>query len=67
MTISQIRTITALVEDQDRAKRFYTEVLGFTVRGVPVMGTNRWLAVAPGESEWPSCCTNRFQARPAGR
>ncbi|MEU2032293.1 VOC family protein [Nocardia amamiensis] len=50
MTISQIRTITAFVEDQDRAKRFYTEVLGFTVRGDRVMGPNRWLEVAPGES-----------------
>lgn len=50
MTISQIRTITAFVEDQDRAKRFYTEVLGFTVRGDQVMGSNRWLEVAPGDS-----------------
>ncbi|GAB4584889.1 VOC family protein [Nocardia sp. IFM 10818] len=50
MTISQIQTITAFVDDQDRAKRFYTEVLGFAVRSDRTMGDNRWLEVAPGDS-----------------
>ncbi|WP_067547674.1 VOC family protein [Nocardia crassostreae] len=50
MTISQIRTITAFVDDQDRAARFYTDVLGFTVRADFTMGDNRWLEVGPGDT-----------------
>ncbi|MBF6329682.1 VOC family protein [Nocardia transvalensis] len=48
MTISQIGKITAFVSDQDRAEKFYTEVLGFDVRVDNVWGDNRWLEVAPG-------------------
>lgn len=47
MTISQIRTITVLVSDQDRAKAFYADTLGFEVRTDLAMGDNRWLEVAP--------------------
>ncbi|WP_280265449.1 VOC family protein [Nocardia wallacei] len=50
MTISQIKTLTAVVDDQERAKRFYTEALGFAVRTDVTMGDNRWLEVAPGDS-----------------
>ncbi|WP_378731170.1 VOC family protein [Nocardia brasiliensis] len=50
MTITQINTITAFVADQDKAKEFYTGVLGFAVRRDMVMGENRWLEVAPGEA-----------------
>ncbi|CAM4291887.1 glyoxalase superfamily protein [Nocardia ninae] len=50
MTITQINTITAFVADQDKAKEFYTTVLGFTVRGDQTMGDNRWLEVAPSEA-----------------
>ncbi|MBF6237008.1 VOC family protein [Nocardia otitidiscaviarum] len=48
MTVSQIKTITAFVADQDRAERFYTEVLGFTVRADSRWGDKRWLEVGPG-------------------
>lgn len=47
MNISQIRTITVLVSDQDRAKAFYTDTLGFEVRGDLAMGDSRWLEVVP--------------------
>lgn len=47
MNISQIRTITVLVSDQDRAKAFYTDTLGFEVRGDLAMGESRWLEVVP--------------------
>ncbi len=50
MTISQIGKITAFVSDQDRARKFYTEVLGFAVRTDAVFGDNRWLEVAPGQA-----------------
>ena len=35
------------VTDQERAKAFYTEKLGFEVRDDVTMGTFRWLTVAP--------------------
>jgi catechol 2,3-dioxygenase-like lactoylglutathione lyase family enzyme len=47
MTITQIQTITLFVADQDRAKAFYVDVLGFDVRADNVVGDNRWLEVAP--------------------
>jgi catechol 2,3-dioxygenase-like lactoylglutathione lyase family enzyme len=47
MTITQIRTMTLFVSDQDRAKAFYTDVLGFEVRADQVVGDNRWLEVVP--------------------
>lgn len=49
MTITQISKITAFVEDQERAKAFYTDVLGFVVRADNVWGENRWLEVGPEE------------------
>ncbi|MSP14753.1 MAG: hypothetical protein EXR62_17565, partial [Chloroflexi bacterium] len=48
--IDYIGTVCLFVSNQDRAKEFYTNVLGFELRtdqplypGAP----NRWLAVAP--------------------
>jgi len=38
---------TVYVIDQDRAKAFYTEKLGLEVRDDVVMGSFRWLTVAP--------------------
>jgi catechol 2,3-dioxygenase-like lactoylglutathione lyase family enzyme len=37
------------VADQDRARRFYTEVLGFEVRTDVTMDDFRWLTVGPPE------------------
>lgn len=49
MTISRIRTVTVLVADQDRAKDFYVDTLGFQPRADRVVGDNRWLEVAPAD------------------
>ena len=38
---------TIYVTDQDRAKAFYTEKLGFEVRDDAKMGNFRWLTVGP--------------------
>ena len=38
---------TVYVTDQDRAKAFYTEKLGFEVREDARLGDFRWLTVAP--------------------
>jgi predicted enzyme related to lactoylglutathione lyase len=40
--------VTLFVNDQDRAKKFYTETLGWEVRDDAPMGENmRWLSVVP--------------------
>ena len=46
--IDKVGTICIFVDDQDRAKAFYTEKLGFEVRSDEPMGpSSRWIAVAP--------------------
>jgi uncharacterized glyoxalase superfamily protein PhnB len=51
----KISTTQLWVHDQDEALAFYTEKLGFEVRGdvtLPEMGNFRWLTVAPpGQKE----------------
>ena len=49
--IDAVATICIFVNDQDKAKAFYTDVLGFELRQDSPMGESRWLAVAPG-----MCC-----------
>ena len=48
--IDRIGTVSIFVSDQDRAKAFYTEVLGFEARqDAPLYpgATARWVSVAP--------------------
>jgi predicted enzyme related to lactoylglutathione lyase len=45
----QITLASISVEDQDRALRFYTEVLGFEKKHDIPMGTFRWLTVTAPE------------------
>lgn len=50
--IHKLSHTTVYVTDQERAKAFYTEKLGFEVRAEQMLGNFRWLAVAPkGQSE----------------
>jgi catechol 2,3-dioxygenase-like lactoylglutathione lyase family enzyme len=42
------------VDDQDKAEKFYTEVLGFEVKDDVPVGDNRWLTVtSKGAAEGP--------------
>ncbi len=45
--IQRLSHASVLVLDQERAKQFYTEKLGFEVRTDVTMGTFRWLTVGP--------------------
>jgi len=48
--IDYISTVSLYVSDQDRAKEFYTKVLGFELRRDEPLypgATTRWVAVAP--------------------
>ncbi len=45
--IDAVATVCIFVTDQDRAKAFYTEKLGFELLQDSPMGESRWIAVAP--------------------
>ncbi|GHE07145.1 VOC family protein [Streptomyces alanosinicus] len=47
MTITHASFVTLPVSDQDRALRFYTDVLGLEVTADRDMPQGRWLQVAP--------------------
>lgn len=45
----RIHLSSILVDDQDKALRFYTEVLGFTKKVEVPLGAHRWLTVVSPE------------------
>jgi catechol 2,3-dioxygenase-like lactoylglutathione lyase family enzyme len=45
----RINLTSVLVDDQDKALRFYTEVLGFVKKTEVSMGEHRWLTVVSPE------------------
>lgn len=50
--INHIQVTTVFVSDQDKAKAFYTDVLGLSERIDMMMGENfRWLEVAPEKGQ----------------
>ncbi|PXY21051.1 VOC family protein [Prauserella muralis] len=47
----RIQLASVFVDDQDKALRFYTDVLGFvTKHDIPIAGTDRWLTVVSPDS-----------------
>lgn len=51
MTV-RINLTSVLVDDQDKALKFYTEVLGFTTKHDIPMGEHRWITVvSPDDPE----------------
>ncbi len=48
MTV-RINLTSVLVDDQDKALKFYTEVLGFTTKHDIPMGEHRWITVVSPE------------------
>ncbi|BBX08936.1 VOC family protein [Mycolicibacterium aichiense] len=45
----RITLTSVLVDDQDKALRFYTEILGFTTKHDIPMGEHRWITVVSPE------------------
>jgi catechol 2,3-dioxygenase-like lactoylglutathione lyase family enzyme len=45
----KIHLASVLVDDQEKALRFYTDVLGFVMRNDIPMGAHRWLTVVSPE------------------
>jgi catechol 2,3-dioxygenase-like lactoylglutathione lyase family enzyme len=46
----RINLTSVLVDDQDKALRFYTEVLGFVKKNEVPLGEHRWLTVVSPEA-----------------
>lgn len=61
--LKKLSHVNVFVEDQDRAKVFYTEKLGFEVRSDATMDGFRWLTVGPKDQ--PDL--NILLARPSRR
>ena len=67
MALTHVRVISVPVADQDRAKRFYVDVLGFEVRlEAPFEGGQRWVEVAPPGAETSLTLVTWFPAMPPG-
>jgi predicted enzyme related to lactoylglutathione lyase len=49
VTTVRIGVTSIYVDDQEKALRFYTDVLGFVKKDDVTQGPYRWLTVAPGE------------------
>jgi catechol 2,3-dioxygenase-like lactoylglutathione lyase family enzyme len=68
MRLNRIEVISIPVADQDRAKTFYRDVLGFVlVRDVPMSPQARWIQLTPEGAETSISLVTWFEAmRPGG-
>ncbi|HEY3821043.1 MAG TPA: VOC family protein [Polyangiaceae bacterium] len=63
----KIKWATVYVNDQDKALRFYTDVLGFQKKGDFSKGSFRWLTVASPEDPEGTELILESNANPAGK
>jgi catechol 2,3-dioxygenase-like lactoylglutathione lyase family enzyme len=66
MTISHVQVLSLPVTDQDRALRFYTDVLGFDVVHDVSMPVGRWVQVRPPGAETSVTLVTWFGSMPPG-
>jgi catechol 2,3-dioxygenase-like lactoylglutathione lyase family enzyme len=67
MAIRNVQVVSVPVSDQDRAKAFYVETLGFTLRGDSPFGEGqRWVEVAPPTGETTLTLVTWFPTMPPG-
>jgi predicted enzyme related to lactoylglutathione lyase len=66
MAIKDVRVVSVPVSDQDRAKEFYVERLGFDVVQDLSMHGMRWLAVAPKGGTTSLTLVTGFESMPPG-
>jgi catechol 2,3-dioxygenase-like lactoylglutathione lyase family enzyme len=65
--MQRIAVVSVPVSDQDRARRFYTETLGFELVTEAELGPGmRWLQVAPAGAEVSLTLVTWFDAMPPG-
>lgn len=63
--IGGVNTVVVEVEDQERAKRFWTETIGFEVVQDVAYGEERWLEVRPPDKAVTVVLDRRKGPRPA--
>ena len=67
MSITDIRLLSVPVADQERAKDFYVNTLGFTLVSDTAMGPDqRWIEVRPKGSATSITLVDWFETMPAG-
>jgi catechol 2,3-dioxygenase-like lactoylglutathione lyase family enzyme len=67
MTITHLELMSMPVTDQDRARDFYVDVLGFALVRDNHMGpAQRWVQVAPKGAATSITLVNWFESMPAG-
>lgn len=67
MAITQIRLLSLPVADQDRAKEFYLDVLGFElIADNPMPPSGRWVQVAPKHAATSVALVTWFETMPPG-
>ena len=63
--ITRIQSVTIYVSDQDRAKAFYTQKLGFAERlDAPMGPDSRWVELAPGKGDTSLVLAKPSEAMP---
>jgi catechol 2,3-dioxygenase-like lactoylglutathione lyase family enzyme len=65
-TVRHVLIVSLPVCDQDRARRFYTDVLGFEVVADQSMGDMRWVQVRPPGAQTSLTLVTWFDSMPAG-
>lgn len=64
----KIKLTSIMVDDQNKALRFYTEVLGFVKQqDFPVVGEYRWITVVSPEGPDDAALSLEPNANPAGK
>jgi catechol 2,3-dioxygenase-like lactoylglutathione lyase family enzyme len=67
MTISKVQLFSIPVSDQDRAKAFYVDTLGFDLVTDAAMGPDmRWVMVSPPGAQTAITLVTWFPSMPAG-
>jgi catechol 2,3-dioxygenase-like lactoylglutathione lyase family enzyme len=66
MAVTQVRLLSLPVTDQDRAKRFYVDTLGFDLVADDPMPEGRWVQVAPKGADTSITLVTWFAAMPPG-
>ena len=67
MSITQLQVVSVPVSDQDRAKSFYVDTLGFTPMADEPMGPDmRWVQLSPPAGGTSITLVTWFESMPAG-
>lgn len=67
MAITHVQLLSVPVADQDRAKRFYVDTLGFDlVADNPMPPSGRWVQVKPKNAATSLTLVTWFETMPAG-